>query len=263
MILRGYYGSGTLHSSVNIQFIVPDRGAGPYRVVYLLHGLHGNQGTWIDNTTLPYFCKNYNIVFVIPEAGRSFYCNQKYGRKYFSFISEELPQISKNIFNISARREDTAVMGCSMGGYGALKLALSKPEQYGFCGAIATACAYLKPILDGLRADADSYRNKGAEEAEILNDLYAIYGDDLEYLPENDISALIKNFPEGKPMPKIYATCGTEDDLRGENLRLRDDMRGTAFDFTYEEWPGGHEWYFFNDALKKTLEFWNRSKEED
>ncbi|GHT58217.1 hypothetical protein FACS1894109_12080 [Spirochaetia bacterium] len=27
-------------------------------------------------------------------------------------------------------------------------------------------------------------------------------------------------------------------------------------DFTYEEWPGIHDWYFFNDALKKALEMW-------
>ena len=260
MILRGYFYSEVLHTSENIEFIVPDGGEGPYRAVYLLHGLHGNQGTWIDNTMLPYYSKEYNALFIIPEAGRSFYCNQKYGRPYFSFISEELPEISRKIFNISTRREDTAVMGCSMGGYGALKLALSKPDQFGFCGAIATACAYLKSMLDTLRTDPDSFRKKGPEEAEILMDLYTIYGDDLEYLPENDVSALVNNFPAGKPKPTIYVTCGTEDDLREENLKFRDEMKDTAFDFTYEEWSGGHEWYFFNDALKKTLEFWYKLK---
>ena len=256
MILRGHFNSEVLHTAENIEFTVPDKGAGPYRVVYLLHGLHGNQGTWNDYTMLPYYSKKYNALFVMPQAGRSFYSDQKYGRKYFSFITEELPQIIRAVFNVSVRREDTAVMGCSMGGYGALKLALSRPAQFGFCGSIAAACIYSKPILDGLRADTESYRKKGAEEAEILNDLYAICGDDLEYLPENDIAALIKNFPAGKPMPMIYAACGTEDGLRAENLKLRDDMKNTAFDFTYEEWSGGHEWYFFNEALKKTLEFW-------
>jgi len=256
MILRGYYGSDALRTSENIQFIVPDSGAGPYRVVYLLHGLHGNQGTWIDDTMLPYFSKKYDAVFVMPEAGRSFYCDQKYGRNYYTFAGEELPRICRDIFNISTRREDTAVIGCSMGGYGALKLALSKPEQFGFCGAISTACVYLKPMLDGVRADADAYRKTGAEAAEILKDLYAIYGEDLKYMQENDISELAKRFPAGAPPLKIYATCGTEDDLRKESLKFRDYMKNTTFDFTYEEWPGGHDWYFFNDALKKTLEFW-------
>jgi len=256
MILRGYYSSNVLHTTVNVQFLAPDSGQGPYRVVYLLHGLHGNQGTWTDYTMLPYYSKKYDAIFVMPEVGRSFYCNQKYGRKYYSFMSEELPQISRKIFNISIRREDTAVIGCSMGGYGALKLALSKPEQYSFCGAISAACIYIKPILDKLRVEANSYRKTGAEAEEILKDLYAIHGDDLKYQPENDIPRLVKKFPADKPRPVIYATCGTEDNLREENLRFRDEMKNTEFDFTYEEWSGDHEWYFFNEALKKTLEFW-------
>ena len=61
---------------------------------------------------------------------------------------------------------------------------------------------------------------------------------------------------DAKPRPKIFASCGTEDDLRKENLNFAVEMKNTEFDFTYEEWSGGHEWYFFNEALKKTLEFW-------
>jgi len=258
MVLRGYCSSDVLGTTVNIDFIAPDRSDGPFKVVYLLHGLHGNQGTWIDFTMLPYYSKEYNAIFVMPDVGRSFYCNQKHGYAYYSFVSEELPQISRAIFNISKRREDTAVMGCSMGGYGALKLALSKPDQYSFCGSIASACIDLQPILDKLRTNPDSFRNAGAQAEEIMNDLYIIYGDDLKYLPENDVSALVQNFPAHKPKPVIYATCGTEDDLREENLKLKDHMKNTTFDFTYEEWKGGHEWYFFNDALKKTLEFWHK-----
>jgi len=260
VILRGYYNSDVLHTNINIQFIVPESGDGPFKVVYLLHGLHGNQGTWNDYTMLPYFSKEYNAIFVMPEVGRSFYCNQKYGYPYYTFISEEVPQIIKKIFNISVKREDTAVMGCSMGGYGALKIALSKPEQFGFCGAISSACIELKPFLDLLRTNPAAFANIDEQAKEIMNELYIIYGDDVEYQPENDIAVLIKNFPANKPKPVIYATCGTEDNLRAENLKLKDYMKGTAFNFTYEEWTGAHEWYFFNEALKKTLEFWSPSQ---
>ena len=256
MILRGNFPSESLHMSTNIQFLIPDRGDGPFRVAYLLHGLHGDQGTWLDYTTLPYYAKNYDTVFVIPGVGRSFYTNQKYGRRYYDFMSNELPRICRKILNISTKREDTAVMGCSMGGYGSLRLALSSPDQFGFCGAISSACLYFRHILDKLRSDPDPYLQTGPEAKEILTDLYSIYGDGLEYRRDYDIVELAKNFPAGMVRPKIYATCGTEDDLRQDNLNFRDVMKNTAFDFTYEEWAGGHEWYFFSDALKKTLEFW-------
>ena len=195
----------------------------------------------------------------MPEAGRSFFYNQKFGRNYYTFVSEELPRITRRIFNISARREDTAVMGCSMGGYGALKLGLTKPDQFSFCGAISPACLFFKPMLDGLRANVDSYRKIGAEEEEIVKDLCVTFGEDMAYQPEGDVSELVKVFPAHMPRPKIYAACGTEDGLLKENHKFRDQIKNTPFDFTYEEWAGGHDWYFFDEALKKTLEFWNNS----
>ena len=260
MILRGDFNSEALRLNTNIQVMVPDNASGPYRIVYLLHGMHGNQGTWLDYTMLPYYGKKYNAIFVMPEAGRSFYFNQKYGRKYYTYVSDELPRVCKNLFNISSRREDTAAIGCSMGGFGALMLALTRPDQYGFCGAISPACLYYKPILDSLREDTGPFLKTGAEAEEILNDLYSIYGEGLEYHPDYDVSEMAKNFPAAKPRPRIYATCGTEDDLRKDNLQFRDQMKNSGHDFTYEEWAGGHDWYFFNDALKKSLDFWLKSE---
>jgi len=242
--------------STNIQLLIPDQDSGPFRLVLLLHGQHGDQGTWLDNSMLPVYAKKYNAVFVMPEVGRSFYLNLKYGRKYYDYVSDELPRQCRRVFNISANREDTAVMGCSMGGYGALRMALSRPDQFGFCGAISTACLYFKPMLDALRKDPEPYRKTGSEAEETIKDFYSVYGEDLEYQKGYDISELVKDFPAGMPRPRIYATCGTEDNLRKENLAFRDQIKNTGFDYTYEEWSGGHEWYFFNEALKKTLEVW-------
>ena len=256
MILRGNFLSETLHMGTNIQALIPDKAEGPFRVVYLLHGLHGDQGTWLDNTMLPVYAKNYNTVFIMPEAGRSFYLNLKYGRKYFDYASDELPRLCRKVFNISAGREDTAVMGCSMGGYGALKLALDRPDRFGFCGAISPACLYFKPMLDKLRKDPGPYLKTGPEAEEIMTDLFSLYGDNLEYRGDYDIPELVKNFDFSMPMPKIYVSCGTEDDLRKENLSFRDEMKNTSIDYTYEEWAGGHDWFFFNEALQKTLKVW-------
>jgi S-formylglutathione hydrolase FrmB len=259
MILRGDFFSSALRTTTNIQVLIPDnfKEEGPYKIVYLLHGLHGNQGAWFDNTMLPYYAKDYNAVFVCPEAGRSFYADLKYGQSFFAYVGGELPQVCKKVFNISAKREDTAVMGCSMGGYGVLKLALTYPERYGFCGAIAPACLFIKGILEGLRKEPGAMVEGREDLKAVLTDLYAVYGGDLAPREENDIIDLLKKFPACGEKPKIYAVCGTEDDLRTENLLFREEMRKAGFDYTYEEWPGGHEWYFFNEALKKALQFWH------
>ncbi|MDR0877936.1 MAG: esterase family protein [Treponema sp.] len=259
MILRGEVASDVLTMHTGINVLTPDsiKENDPYRVVYLLHGLHGDQNTWLDKTMLPVFANDYNAVFVMPAVGRSFYTDMKYGQKFFTYVSEELPELCRKVFNISGRREDTAVMGCSMGGYGALKCSLSRPEQYGFCGAISSACLYSKEQLDGLRKDPTPWLKHGGSGAEaIYRDFIAIFGEDLRPKPETEITEMVKKIQAGPVKPKIYAVCGTEDSLCAENRRFRADMEKLPFDFTYEEWPGVHDWYFFNDGLKKALGAW-------
>lgn len=68
-------------------------------------------------------------------AERGFYTDMAEGYRYWTMLSEELPQIVGNLFPISRRREDTFAAGLSMGGYGALKLALRCPDR--FAGAVA------------------------------------------------------------------------------------------------------------------------------
>ena len=261
MILRGNFNSEVLHMSTHIQVMFPDKGEAPLRIVYLLHGLHGDSSTWLDYTPLPYYAKKFNAIFVMPEVCRSFYTDQRYGRKYFTYVSEELPHICRRFFNFSARREDTAVMGCSMGGFGSLYLALNKPEQYGFCGPISPACLCVKGWLDQMKIDPAPLLKNGPEAYEMVIDIKSLYGEELEYDKKYDIYELVKSFPADAPRPVIFNTCGLEDDLRKESLKLKDIIADRGFNYTYEEWTGGHEWNFFYEALQKTLEFWYKGYE--
>jgi S-formylglutathione hydrolase FrmB len=221
MLLRGNFYSDVLRLYTGITFFVPDQyqDEEPYRVCYLFHGLHNDQNAWVDSTMLQVFARDYRTLFVLPAAGRSFYTDMKHGYQYFTYISEELPVIIKKVFNISAKREDTAVIGCSMGGYGALKAALSKPGQYGFCGAIASACLFINEHLEGLRKNAGQWLRTGGPEAQaLLTDFQAAFGEDLAYNDSDEIVRLAEKAAARTVQPRIYAACGTEDKLQKEHL---------------------------------------------
>jgi S-formylglutathione hydrolase FrmB len=259
MILRGSVYSESLNMYTGISFLGPEkvRRGGAYKVVYLFHGLHGNNSTWLDNTQLPVYAKAYDTLFVMPEVGRSFYANMKHGLAFFTYVRDELPEICGRVFNISASPGDTAVMGCSMGAYGALKCAFSKPERYGFCGGISTACLFLNENLDGLRIEPGPWLKAGGPDAEaVYRDFRMAYGDDLQYSPEDLILSLVEKSMAAPRRPELYMACGTGDEFYGENIRFRSEMEKRGFDFTFEEWTGAHDWYFFNEALKKALERW-------
>jgi hypothetical protein len=51
------------------------------------------------------------LAVVMPRVDRSFYLNEAHGNKYWTFLSEELPEVVRGSFRISTRREDTFVAG--------------------------------------------------------------------------------------------------------------------------------------------------------
>lgn len=239
MILRGTVFSKTLGMDTGITVVTPNhRSNGSYKVAYMLHGLCGNHENWLDLSMLANYANVGNTVYVCPEVGRSFYADMKYGLKYFTYITEELPEICEDLFNISAERENTAVIGVSMGGYGALKCALSKPEQYGICCAFAPAFLFLKEYLENT--------DKGDLEA----DCKAIFGENMTWNPDDDLLTLAHRCKE-EWYPKIYIAVGKEDFLHDQVVRFVNEMHKIKeLDCTYEEWKGEHDWFFFNEALK-------------
>ena len=156
MRLSGSVYSKILDMDTGLTIVTPNKlREGKYKVVYLLHGLCGNDRSWLDYSMLPAYAAKGDTVYVMPDAGRSFYSNMKYGFDYQRYVTEELPVICRNMFNISAAREDTGIMGCSMGGYGALRCALTHPDSYGFVGAFSSGPLFAKAGMDEIKKYGD------------------------------------------------------------------------------------------------------------
>lgn len=257
MILRGTVFSRVLEMNTGINVVVPNRfdDGEPYQICYLLHGLCGGSGDYSDNTLLPVYAENYRSVFIMPEVSRSFYTDMKRGQQFFSYVADELPRICRRVFNISALREDTMVAGASMGGYGALKCALRRPEQYGWCAAFSSACLFLKEGLAAMRTPEGLEKARETYGEQLCTDFLSAFGDDLAWHPGNDIMELAQETDGYPHKPRLFVACGEDDYLLADNRRFRTEMERLNYDFTYAEWPGEHNWVFFDAALRKALEW--------
>lgn len=218
-------------------------GGGRYPVLYLLHGNSDDQTIWMRRTSIERYVSELGIAVVMPFGERSYYSDMKSGRRYWTFLSEELPAICRGFFpRISPRREDTFAAGLSMGGYGAMKLALRRPDR--FCAA-----ASLSGVLD-ITAHVKSQLPD--------NELYwnAIFGS-LEALESSDDNLFVaaKKAAQAKERPLLYACCGTEDFLYQNNLNAIKVFRETGLDLTYEEGPGTHNWVFWDEWIRRALEW--------
>lgn len=206
-----------------------------YKCLYLLHGLSDDHTIWMRRTSIERYAEKYGICVVMPCAHRSFYCNMSCGLKYYDYIAEELPRVICEFFNVSDKREDNFVAGLSMGGYGALKLALREPQR--FCAA-----AGLSSATDIKRPGREDLTSK-------------IFGEGSTVPDEDDLFYLADVCSKDQNKPKLFMAIGTEDFLYEENVGLRDKLLSLGYDLEYTEEHGTHNWEFWDKHIRGALEW--------
>jgi S-formylglutathione hydrolase FrmB len=218
-------------------------GSKKHPVLYLLHGLSDDHTTWLRRTSIERYVAPLGLAVVMPEVHRSFYADMARGNAYWTFISEELPEIACSFFPLSRERKDNFVAGLSMGGYGAFKLALSKPECF-------AAGASLSGALDIADTAKSVEGNNKFEWENVFGEMNKLPGS------SNDLFYLAKKTAKlGEQAPALYQWCGTEDFLYKQNTGFRDYARELKLNLTYEEGPGIHEWEYWDMQIQKVLEW--------
>ena len=249
-LFRGDIRSQALEMDTSLSVILPgDRPVRdqprPYRVLYLYHGIKINSTGWPRWTQLETYCKETGLAVVVPAVQRSFYTDMAMGPAYFTYVADELPRLCCELFGISSRREDTFVGGFSMGGYGALKAALRRPERFGGCAALSVVC------------DPVAFARSPQGGAICRREIPAIWGPEETVPPEDDLFALAQQaaaLPQ-EDRPRIYWAIGKRDFLYQENQRLRQRFDQVGLGYTYEEWDGVHDWAFWGPAVRKAIRF--------
>jgi putative tributyrin esterase len=219
-----------------------------FRTLYLLHGFSDDHTAWQRWTSIERYVEGLNLAVVMPSANNSFYTDMAHGGRYYSFFTRELPGICQDLFPLSAERADTFVAGLSMGGYGALKLALSCPEQYAAVASLSGAVDICEVV--------------SGNDPDWISRMQGIFGD-LSKVPgsRHDLLALARDVVKLPVRPRIFQCCGTEDFLYPDNLRFRDAIQPLGLEYTYEEGPGIHDWNFWDVWIQRVLKWMFKENE--
>lgn len=217
------------------------------RTLILLHGLSDNAAAWWMRTSIIRYAEAHGIAVLMPQGDKSFYHDMVFGDHYFTYLTEELPQLAAEMFRVSVLPEDLMIAGLSMGGYGALKCALTYPERYCACAAFSSACDIMQIAQDAEVIE----QTKGVHQT-----FEAIFGSPVQVPRESDLFSLAEENQNRLSRMQLYLACGRQDFLYDANLRLAGHMRGKKLQrFLYDEWDGTHEWGFWDEAIKRTLEW--------
>ncbi len=233
--------SKALEMATQLRVILPEEGAlSQAKVLYLLHGLTDNCTGWTRYTSIERYARERGIAVVMPEVQRSWYCDMENGLDYFRYVSQELPQICHRLFGLSLEREKTYIAGLSMGGFGALKTALTYPERYAGVGSFSGA------------VDLDAILKYSQTSVLRSREAIAIFGPDQVVGPENDLKQLAA---QAKVLPEIYMSCGEQDMLYGVNNDLHQRLEELHIPHRYDHHPGDHTWDFWDQSVRDCMAY--------
>ncbi len=247
--------SDALMVQVSVNVILPERattmigmdasGEETFKTLYLFHGLSDDHSIWMRRTSIERYASEYNIAVVMPAVGRSWYTDTVGGEKYLTFVTEELPNKCCSFFKgMSDKPENTIVAGLSMGGYGAIKCALTRPDRFGMCaslsGSLDIAALERAGLLQEWRCIFDHNMQSPAELAGTEHDLFCL----ADRLKE-----------QGKRFPKTFIWCGTEDWLLDSNNRFSEHLDALGVEHEYQTSEGNHSWKYWDMHIQSALAY--------
>lgn len=210
------------------------------KVLYLLHGYSDDHSIWVRRTSVERYAAAHHLAVIMPAVNHSFYCNEAHGERYWDYVSEELPQAMHRFLKISDRPEDTFVAGLSMGGYGAMRLALTWPERFAaaasFSGAVDIGRIFFRHAEDGTAA-------------RIFGDVKDVAG------TEVDLMHLMKINGKSPRKPRLYVSCGTKDFLYDSHQAFVPALIENGWDVTRHDEPDAvHSWDLWDREIAKFIE---------
>ena len=237
-----------------------------YPVLYFLHGLNENEMRWstrgetdlmLDKMVADKAIGEF-IVAIPMSATTSFYTNAKNGNAPWedTVIKEFIPMI-ESTYRVNATRATRGLSGISMGGYGALKLAMKHPEMF---GAVSAHSAALVPDFNTATVTGRRLDQFKALFDNIYGIGFAAGGQlDLSYWNANNPLELAKDTSKLQGL-KIYFDCGTEDEygFYGGHQVLDDLLTKAKYPHTAGLYPGDHGWDYAKRHTQQSLLFhWN------
>ena len=226
---------------VNVILPLPRRAELPpdgLPVLTLLHGMGDDYTSWLRRTNVERYALERGIAVVMPDGGLSCYHNMLRGGRYRDYILDELPELMRGMLPLSARREDNFIAGCSMGGFGALKLGMARPEQYAAIGCFSAAHMEYRP---------DHPRSRAM--------LMRVYGDTLDAC-DVQIEADVRAVNAGSRSIRVWHACGDNDVLRENALKSRDFFEALpegAIEYSFMTLPGKHDWALWDRMLAEFM----------
>lgn len=265
-LFRVNYESAALRMRIGVNVIIPENKWGHslkdrpegyrYPTLWLLCGGGFDDSDWQRYSAIELYAAQHGVAVVMPGVYYTGYMDTKRGNyKYWTQITEELPDYLRRIFPLSDKREDNFVAGFSMGGYGAFKWAMKDPEMFAACGSFAGPIGIVprEPIGENEKIGEPCLRDTNYKEA--FPTLWASFGSAAEVRNTSDdnLYMLEKRVSEGCELPAFYIAVGDKDPTAPDGYKVMDFMKEIGISFKDIRDHGYHDWEYCNRHIELFL----------
>lgn len=226
-----------------------------YPVIFFLHGANENEKRWSTRGETDLMLDRMvaageigEFIVAIPFGANSFYTNTLSGVRWEDMvITEFIPMIESENRAIGTRA-GRAISGTSMGGYGALKIAMKRPDLFG------SVSAHSAMLLADFESTTISPRRREVFLA-LFDSIFGV-SESMGYWNENNPLRMARESNDLEGL-KIYFDCGTEDDYGffvGAQM-LHETLEGRGIEHEFHLYPGGHGWDYTRQHTAASLQF--------
>lgn len=254
-----------------------------FPVVYYLNGVFGGEADWITHGHLVEVADSLvsdgkpEMIIVTPDGDDGFYTNWHipaspaacadsilseapddgcvvYAR-YDDYIAHDLVRDVDRRFRTRADRAHRAIAGLSMGGYGAIALALRHPDLF---AAAASHSGLLSPLADRSGATPPAYFTSmdslAARYSAYWAKIHGAFGDSLSGWRDEDPTHLAAvAITNGAELPALYFDVGRSDPYVGESRAFAFELQRLGIPYEYHEWSGSHTWRYWSTHVPESL----------
>jgi S-formylglutathione hydrolase FrmB len=237
--------SNSMHKDIKAVVITPDayKRHNKYPVIYLLHGFSGNYTDWISKVpAIAQLADEYHTIIVCPDGNYAgWYFNSPVNKdmNYETYIADELVGYIDTHYATITDRSGRAITGLSMGGHGALYLAIRHQNTFGAAGSMS-GCVDL-PLF-----------SKRYGLSQVLGE----YDSNPQRWKDNSVTYIVENL-QPNALSLIF-DCGYSDDFYASNLAMHQKMIEKHIPHDFIARTGGHSWEYWGNSIVYQVLFFSR-----
>lgn len=211
-------------------------------VIYLLHGNGGSYRDWSNFSDIGGYARQ-GLILVMPDGASSYWVNasQPEHDKYADFLTHDLITDVEHRFRTRKDRAGRAIVGVSMGGYGAVEYALARPDLYRFAGA-------LSPALD---VPSRKFSWRRWSQSLRYERIFGLPGSSERKARDPFVQVTTA---DPQTTPYIYLTAGSEEALLDPIQRFASRLRQRNFANEFHTAPGGHDWNQWDQQIPECFQ---------